>query len=52
MGSRFLKAKEESHLSFLASLMGEERDKFPTEVVLIVSNFPDIFPDELPGLPL
>ena len=35
MGSRFLKAKARSHLSFLASLMGDERDKFPTKVVLI-----------------
>ena len=51
MGSRFLKGKAESHLSFLAKLMGDERDKFLTEVVLIVSDFLDVFPDELPGLP-
>ena len=51
MGSRFLKSKAGSHLSFLANLMGEKRDKFPTEVVLIVLDFPDVFPDELPGLP-
>ena len=51
MGSRFLKAKVGSHLSFLASLMGDERDKFPTEVVLIVSDFPNVFPDELLGYP-
>ena len=51
MCSRFLKAKAGSHLSFLASLIGEERDKFPTDVVLIVSYFPDVFPDELPWLP-
>ena len=38
-------------MSFLASLMGETRDKFPTTVVLIVSDFPDVFPYELPGLP-
>ena len=51
MGSRFSKAKVGSHLSFLASLIGDERDKFPTEVVLIVLDFPNVFPDELPGLP-
>ena len=50
-GSKFLKAKAGSHLSFLASLMGEERDKFPTKVVSIVSDFLNVFPDELPGLP-
>ena len=50
MGSRFLKAKARSHLSFLASLIGEERDKFPMEVVLIVSDILDVFPNELPGL--
>ena len=51
MGSRFLKGKAESHLSFLARLMGDEKDKFLTEVVLILSDFLDVFPDELPGLP-
>ena len=51
MGSKFLKAKAGSHLSFLASLMGEERDKFPTKVVSIVSNFLNVFLDELPRLP-
>ena len=51
MGSRFLKAKARSHLIFLASLIGEERDKFPPNMVLIVSDFPDVFPDELPRLP-
>ena len=51
MGSRFLKANAGSHLSLLAGLMGEERDKFLIEVVLIVSDFSDVFPYELPGLP-
>ena len=51
MGSNFLKAKAGSHLSFLASLMGVERDKFPTNVVSIVSDFFNVFLDELPGLP-
>ena len=51
MSSKFLKTKARSHLSFLASLIGEERDKYPTREVLVVSNFPDVFPDELPGLP-
>ena len=40
MGSRFLKAKVGSHLSFLASLMGEERDKFPTDVVMNYQGYP------------
>ena len=31
--------------------MGEEKDKYPTKAVLVVSNFLDVFPDELPGLP-
>ena len=31
--------------------MGEKRNKSPTTVVLIVSDFPDVFLDELPGLP-
>ena len=51
MGSIFLKAKARSHLSFLASLMGDGRDKFPPKVVLIVSDFLDVFPDKLPRLP-
>ena len=51
MSSKFLKAKAGSHLSFLASLIGEEKDKDPKRAVLVVSDFPDVFPDELPGLP-
>ena len=51
MSSKFLKAKAGSHLSFLASLIGEEKDKYPKRAVLVVSDFPDVFPDELPGLP-
>ena len=51
MSSKFLKAKARSHLSFLASLIGEEKDKYPKRAVLVVSNFPDVFPDEQPGLP-
>ena len=51
MSSKFLKAKARSHLSFLASLIGEEKDKDPKRAVLVVSDFPDVFPDELPGLP-
>ena len=47
MSSKFLKAKEGSHLSFLASLIGEEKDKDPKREVLVVSDFPD----ELLGLP-
>ena len=49
--SKFLKAKAGSHLSFLASLIGEEKDKYPKRAMLVVSDFPDVFPDELPGLP-
>ena len=51
MSSKFLKAKAGSHLSFLASLIREEKDKYPQRVVLVVSDFPDVFPDELLGLP-
>ena len=51
MSSKFLKAKAGSHLSFLACLIGEEKDKYPKRAVLVVSDFPDVFPDELPGLP-
>ena len=51
MSSKFLKAKAGSHLSFLASLIREEKDKDPKRVLLVVSDFPDVFPDELPGLP-
>ena len=49
--SKFLKAKAGSHLSFLASLIGEEKDKYPKRAVLVVSDFSDVFPDELLGLP-
>ena len=38
-------------MSFLASLIGEEKDKDPKRAVLVVSDFPDVFLDELPGLP-
>ena len=51
MSSKFLKAKAGSHLSFLASLIGEEKDKDPKRAVLVVSDFSDVCPDELPGLP-
>ena len=51
MSNKFLKAKAGSHLSFLASLIGGEKDKDPKRAVLVVSYFPDVFPDELPGLP-
>ena len=51
MSSKFLKAKAGSHLSFLASLIGEEKDKDPKRAVLVVSDFLDVFPDEIPGLP-
>ena len=51
MSSKFLKTKAKSHLSFLASLIGEERDKYPTREVLVVSIFSDVFPNELLGLP-
>ena len=51
MSSKFLKAKAGSHLSFLASLIGEEKDKDPKRAVLVVSDFLDVFPDELPRLP-
>ena len=51
MSSKFLKAKAGSHLSFLASLIGEEKDKDHKREVLVVSDFSDVFADELPGLP-
>ena len=31
--------------------MGEERDKYPMKALLVVSDFPDVFPNELLGLP-
>ena len=51
MSSKFLKSKAGSHLSFLASLMGEEKDKDPKRAVLVVSDFLDVFPNALSGLP-
>ena len=51
MSSKFLKAKAGSHLSFLASLMGDEKDKYPKRAVLVVSDFSNVIPDELPRLP-
>lgn len=50
-GSRFLKAKAGSQLSFLASLMGEDQERSQSGVVLIVSEFLDVFSDDLLGLP-
>ena len=38
-------------MSFLAILIGEEKDKDPKRAMLIVSDFSDVFPDELTGLP-
>ena len=43
MSSKFFKAKAGSHLRFLASMIGEEKDKYPKRA--------DVFPDELLGLP-
>ena len=51
MSSKFLKAKAGSHLSFLASLIGEEKDKDPKRAVLVISDFPNVFPYELRRLP-
>ena len=51
MSSKFLKAKAGSHLSFLACLIGVEKDKYPKRAVLVVSDFLNVFLDELPGLP-
>ena len=31
--------------------MGEEKDKYPKRAMLVVSDFPNVFPDELPRLP-
>ena len=44
-------SKAGSHLSFLASLIGEEKDKDPKRVVLVISDFSNVFPDELRRLP-
>ena len=44
-------SKAGSHLSFLASLIGEEKDKDPKRAVLVISNFQNVFPDELRRLP-
>ena len=43
-------SKAGSHLSFLASLIGEEKDKDPMKAVLVISDFQDVFPYELPRL--
>ena len=43
--------KAGSHLSFLASLIGEEKDKDLKRAVLVISDFLDVFPDEIPRLP-
>ena len=44
-------SKAGSHLSFLASLIGEEKDKDPKRAVLVISDFPNVFPYELQRLP-
>ena len=44
-------SKAGSHLSFLANLIGEEKDKDPKRAVLVISDFQDVFPNELPRLP-
>ena len=44
-------SKAGSHLSFLASLIREEKDKDPKRVVLLISDFPNVFPYELRRLP-
>ena len=38
-------------MSFLASLIGEEKDKDPKRAVLVISDFPNAFQDELRRLP-
>ena len=44
-------SKAGSHLSFLASLIGEEKDKDPKRAVIVISDFPNVFPYELRRLP-
>ena len=44
-------SKAGSHLSFLPSLIGEEKDKDPKRAVLVISDFSNVFPDELRRLP-
>ena len=44
-------SKAGSHLSFLTSLIGEEKDKDPKRAVLVISDFPNVFPYELRRLP-
>ena len=44
-------SKAGSHLSFLASLIREEKDKDPKRAVLVISDFPNVFPYELRRLP-
>ncbi|KAL8124179.1 hypothetical protein AgCh_011985 [Apium graveolens] len=38
--------------SFLAYVVDSERDSLSIEDIPVVNKFPDVFPDELPGLPL
>ena len=40
-------SKAGSHWSFLASLIGEEKDEDPKRAVLVISDFSNVFPDEL-----
>ena len=37
--------------SFLAYVVDSERDNLSIEDIPVVNEFPDVFPDELPGLP-
>ena len=43
--------RNKSSLEFLANLIGEELGKITADVILVVCDFPDVFPEELPGLP-
>ena len=43
--------KAGSHLSFLASLIGEEKDKDPKRAVLVILDFQNVFLDKLRRLP-
>lgn len=38
-------------MEFLANLIGEELGKITADVILVMCDFSDVFPEELPGLP-
>ena len=38
--------------TFLAMILDSKRGQFDVEKIPVVRDFPDVFPEELPGIPL